>query len=86
MVSARRDREARLVSRCRVEFDRPAGIVVTETEDLSPRGLFIRTEDLPPVGEETEVRVDLPDGAVLRLRGRVARIRDEAAAPPAQRS
>lgn len=72
VVSARRDREARLVSRCRVEFDRPAGIVVAETEDLSARGLFIRTEDLLPVGEETEVRVELPDGAVLRLRGRVA--------------
>ena len=72
MVSARRDREARLVSRCRVEFDRPAGIVVAETEDLSARGLFIRTEDLLPVGEETEVRVELPDGAVLNLRGRVA--------------
>jgi len=49
----RRGREQRLVSRCRVAFDRPSGPVLAETEDISPRGLFIRTEALLPVGEET---------------------------------
>ncbi len=43
-----------------------------ETEDLSVRGLFIRTEALLPVGEETEIRLILPDGTLLGLRGRVA--------------
>ena len=43
-----------------------------ETEDLSARGLFIRTEALLPVGEETELRLTLPDGSELVLRARVA--------------
>lgn len=68
----RRGRALRLVSRCRVAFDRPSGIVDAETEDLSVRGVFIRTEALLPVGEETEVRIVLPDGSLLALRARVA--------------
>jgi CheY-like chemotaxis protein/Tfp pilus assembly protein PilZ len=72
VAQARRGRDTRLVSRCRVAFDRPSGIVEAETEDLSARGLFIRTEALLPVGEETEVRVVLPDGTLLVLRARVA--------------
>jgi len=55
-----------------VEFDRPSGRVIAETEDLSARGLFIRTEALLPVGEETEIAVELPDGNQLVLFGRVA--------------
>src|SRR5215468_2587378 len=69
---SRRGRDQRLVSRCRVMFDRPSGPVMAETEDLSPRGLFIRTEALMDVGEETEIRLELPDGEVLVLQGRVA--------------
>ena len=61
-----------MVSRCRVAFDRPSGIVEAETEDLSARGLFIRTDSLLPVGEETEVRIVLPDGTLLALQARVA--------------
>lgn len=60
------------MSRCRVEFDRPSGAVEAETEDISPRGLFIRTEALLPVGEETEIRLTLPDGTFLMFTGRVA--------------
>ena len=72
VASARRGRDQRLVSRCRVEFDRPSGIVEAETEDLSARGLYIRTEALLPVGEETEIRLRLPDGTPLVLHARVA--------------
>jgi CheY-like chemotaxis protein len=72
VAHARRGRDTRLVSRCRVAFDRPSGTVDAETEDLSARGLFIRTDALLPVGEETEVRVVLPDGTLLALRARVA--------------
>jgi DNA-binding response OmpR family regulator/Tfp pilus assembly protein PilZ len=68
----RRGREQRLVSRCRVAFDRPSGPVLAETEDISPRGLFIRTEALLPVGEETEIRLELPDGEMVVLFARVA--------------
>ncbi len=45
---------------------------MAETEDLSGRGLYIRTEALLPVGETTELRVTLPDGVVLTLLARVA--------------
>jgi CheY-like chemotaxis protein/Tfp pilus assembly protein PilZ len=55
-----------------VEFDRPSGRVIAETEDLSARGLFIRTEALLPIGETTDLSIELPSGAVLALRGRVA--------------
>ena len=80
VANARRGRDQRLVSRCRVEFDRPSGIVEAETEDLSVRGLFIRTEALLPVGEETEIRLILPDGTLLGLRGRVAHMLTPSAA------
>jgi len=63
-----------------VEFDRPSGRVVAETEDLSARGLFIRTDSLLPVGEETEIAVELPDGRRLALFGRVAHMLTPSAA------
>lgn len=39
---------------------------------MSVRGFFIRTEALLPPGEETRLVVTLPDGNVLRFKGRVA--------------
>jgi CheY-like chemotaxis protein len=80
VANARRGRDQRLVSRCRVEFDRPSGPVDAETEDLSPRGLYIRTEALLPVGEETDLRLTLPDGNVLALFARVAHMLTPSAA------
>jgi CheY-like chemotaxis protein len=47
-------------------------IIEAETEELSVRGLFLRTDHLLPVGAITEVRVTLPDGTYLALRVRVA--------------
>ncbi len=80
VTSARRGRDQRLVSRCRVEFDRPSGPVEAETEDVSVRGLFIRTEALLPVGEETDLRLTLPDGMRLALFARVAHMLTPSAA------
>ena len=80
MASARRSRDQRLVSRCRVEFDRPSGPVEAETEDISSRGLFIRTEALLPVGEDTPLRLTLPNGTELLLHGRVAHMLTPSAA------
>jgi CheY-like chemotaxis protein len=54
--------------------------VDAETEDLSTRGLFIRTEALLPVGEETGIRLWLPDETKLILRGRVAHMLTPASA------
>lgn len=39
---------------------------------MSLRGVFIRTEALLPVGEETELRLTLPTGKVLAMQARVA--------------
>lgn len=75
-----RGRDVRLVSRCRVEFDRPSGRVVAETEDISARGLFIRTDALLPVGEQTAIHVELPDGTEVELFGRVAHMLTPSAA------
>ncbi|MGN6109583.1 MAG: DUF4388 domain-containing protein [Kofleriaceae bacterium] len=77
---ARRGRDQRLVSRCRAEFDRPSGRIEAETEDLSAHGLFLRTEALLPVGEETQLWITLPDGACLALRARVAHMLTPASA------
>jgi CheY-like chemotaxis protein/Tfp pilus assembly protein PilZ len=80
VASARRSRDQRLVSRCRVEFDRPDGSVEAETEDLSSRGLYIRTEALLGVGDETDLRLTLPDGTILGLYARVAHMLTPSAA------
>jgi CheY-like chemotaxis protein len=80
VAALRRGRDPRLVSRCRAEFERPSGTVEAETEDISARGLFIRTESLLPAGETTEVRVTLPDGTYLALRARVAHMLTPSAA------
>jgi CheY-like chemotaxis protein/Tfp pilus assembly protein PilZ len=61
-----------VVSRCRVEFDRPSGIVEAETEDISVRGVFVRTEALLPVGEETRLQIILPDDTLLVFTAKVA--------------
>ena len=65
---------------CRIEFQRPAGPVVAETEDISPRGVFVRTEELLPIGELTRVRLTLPDGKEIPFLGRVMHIRLPSAA------
>jgi CheY-like chemotaxis protein/Tfp pilus assembly protein PilZ len=54
--------------------------VVAQTEDVSARGLFIRTEDMLPIGAETAIVMELPDGTSLHLRGRVAHTLTPAAA------
>ena len=48
-VSQRHVREPRLVTRCRVEFERMDQRIVAESEDLSRNGVFVRTEELLPV-------------------------------------
>jgi len=72
-------REPRLVARCRVEFERMDRRVVAESEDLSRNGVFVRTEELLPVGAVTEVTLTLPDGARFRVIARVAHLLSPAA-------
>jgi DNA-binding response OmpR family regulator/Tfp pilus assembly protein PilZ len=70
----------RLVSRCRVELDFSSGTGEGETEDLSPSGIYVRTESLLPVGEEADLRLTLPDGSIVALYARVAHVLTASAA------
>jgi CheY-like chemotaxis protein len=78
--TARQGRGERLVARCRVEFDRPSGKVTAATEDLSPHGVFVRTDQLLPIGELTRLRLTLPDDRELPFIARVIHIRLPSAA------
>ena len=69
---ARRDPKQRVVSRCRVEFDHPSGSGEGVSEDVSPTGLYVRTDTLYPVGDETDLQMTLPDGSIVALYARVA--------------
>lgn len=70
----------RLISRCRVELDFLSGTGEGETEDLSATGIYVRTETLLPVGEETDLRLTLPDGSIVALYARVAHVLTASAA------
>jgi DNA-binding response OmpR family regulator/Tfp pilus assembly protein PilZ len=73
-------RKQRLVSRCYAEFVRPAGLAAAETEDISERGAFVRTDAMLPVGATTMLTVSLPSGEHLRFSARVAHVLMPAAA------
>jgi CheY-like chemotaxis protein/Tfp pilus assembly protein PilZ len=79
-VTQRHVREPRLVTRCRVEFERMDQRIVAESEDLSRNGVFVRTDELLPVGAVTEVALTLPDGARFRVIARVAHLLSPSAA------
>jgi CheY-like chemotaxis protein len=71
---ALRGREQRLISRCRVEIDHRSGESEGETEDVSLSGLYVRTEVMLPVGDETDLRLHLPDGSIVALYARIAHV------------
>jgi CheY-like chemotaxis protein/Tfp pilus assembly protein PilZ len=54
--------------------------VVAETEDLSLHGVFVRTEQLLPIGEVTRLSLTLPNERTLIFSARVIHIRLPAAA------
>lgn len=50
------------------------GHIVFNTGDLSVGGAFIRSDLLFEVGEELQLDFTLPDGRVVRARGKVVRV------------
>ncbi|MBK9031502.1 MAG: DUF4388 domain-containing protein [Myxococcales bacterium] len=74
MQRSRPTRGPRVVARCRVEFERLDRRVVAESEDLSRRGVFVRTDELLPAGAVTELDLTLPDGVTFRVFARVAHL------------
>jgi Tfp pilus assembly protein PilZ len=50
-------------------------LYISSTDDVSWRGVFVRTLSPPPVGTPVSVVLATPGGETLRLRGRVTRTR-----------
>jgi CheY-like chemotaxis protein/Tfp pilus assembly protein PilZ len=63
-----------LITRCRVELDHRSGASEGETEDVSLSGLYVRTDAALPVGDETDLRLTLPDGSIVALYARIAHV------------
>lgn len=63
-----------------MEFERLGRRHRAESEDLSRNGVFVRTDELLPVGAVTEVTLSLPDNARFRVIARVAHILSPTAA------
>jgi len=76
----RQTREPRLITRCVVEFERLDERILAESEDLSRRGVFVRTDELLPVGAVTELIINLPEQPSFRVIARVAHLLSPSAA------
>lgn len=61
-------------------FERLDRRVEARSEDLSRHGVFVRTEELLPVGAETEITLLLPDGGEARFVARIAHLLPPSAA------
>jgi CheY-like chemotaxis protein len=73
-------REQRIISRCEVEFERLGDRVHAVSEDLSVRGMFVRTDELLAVGAVVDLDIQLPDGGALKASARVVHLLTPAAA------
>jgi type IV pilus assembly protein PilZ len=63
----------------RLRFDRFHGFVEQYSANLSLGGMFIKSDELPPLGTEVAVEFHLEDGfELIRGRGRVAWVREPA--------
>jgi two-component system, OmpR family, response regulator MtrA len=69
-----RQRDPRAVATYKVEFDRLGRRVVASTEDVSRRGLFVRTVDFLPAGEVVELFIFLDPQIPVRMVSRVAHV------------
>jgi CheY-like chemotaxis protein/Tfp pilus assembly protein PilZ len=73
-------REQRIVTRCEVEFERLGRRIPAVSEDMSIRGVFVRTDQLLAVGAVVALDIRLPDGQAFRVMSRVAHLLTPAAA------
>src|SRR5690242_15668799 len=67
-------REQRIVTRCEVEFERLGRRIQAVSEDLSIRGVFVRTEELLAVGAVVTLGLRMPGGEAVRAMARVAHV------------
>jgi uncharacterized protein (TIGR02266 family) len=74
-------REQRIITSLRVEYPRIGERVVAASEDISLHGVFVRTDQLLPVGDVVTLALHLPDGSErLEVISRVAHLMSERAA------
>ena len=69
-----RDREPRAVATYKVEFERLGRRVSATTEDVSRRGVFVRTGEFLPAGNVVELFIYLDELLPVRIVSRVAHV------------
>lgn len=69
-----RQRDPRAVATYKVEFDRLGRRVAASTEDVSRRGVFVRTVDFLPAGEVVELFIFLDPQIPVRMVSRVVHV------------
>ena len=69
-----RQRDPRAVATYKVEFDRLGRRIVASTEDVSRRGLFVRTVEFLPAGEVVELFIYLDAQLPVRMVSRVVHV------------
>jgi CheY-like chemotaxis protein len=73
-------REQRIVIACRVDFLREGRVVGGLSQDISKSGVFVRTREFLPVGEELDLKLHLPSGRAVTVKARVAHVLNDAGA------
>lgn len=73
-------RSQRVVTACKVEYERLGTVVDAVTEDIARGGVFVRTDALLPVGDVVELTLHLPGGGTMTVISRVAHLLSETAA------
>ena len=68
------ERERRVVTACTVEFERLGKRITATTEDVSRRGVFLRTVEFLPIGEVVELSITVPGGSVVSVISCVAHV------------
>ena len=79
-------RETRVVSAFLVEYTRSGERVCAVSEDISRRGLFVRTDEFLPIGEVVELLLRPPDEEPVPVLARVAHVLSRTAAGTLGRS
>jgi Tfp pilus assembly protein PilZ len=56
-----------------VEWQKDDSVCTGFTQDISPTGMFVRSINIPELGHTVSLKLQLPEGQKLRVRGTVVR-------------
>jgi DNA-binding response OmpR family regulator/Tfp pilus assembly protein PilZ len=79
-VTVATQREPRIVVACPIQLSWQGATIEAISQDISKNGVFIRTEQTMPIGEELDLTLHLPNDAVVVVSSRVVHVLSEAAA------